>query len=230
MIEGTKKQFVLLLMIISAVCKLVLQETLICQFMLVLLSLRVNAASLYLLLLLDLNQGEEDLQRRCATYRSLVELHGYKGNLIKGKFVSFREMITSQLQGKLWLYDEVLSDKFKTGLGYNATTAVESFVDSSEMLENQEYNRSKGYHAVPLPYTGNYIPRKPDLTFIDEIVESENMDVTTVITPSDFEKDMSNNEFAGVKNNGDAVKPKIVRENNFIPLIIEDWNFDDESR
>ncbi|GJU41138.1 hypothetical protein Tco_1194095, partial [Tanacetum coccineum] len=30
----------------------------------------------------------------------------YKGNLLKGKFVSFREMITSQLQGKLWLYDE----------------------------------------------------------------------------------------------------------------------------
>ncbi|GKB05593.1 retrovirus-related pol polyprotein from transposon TNT 1-94, partial [Tanacetum coccineum] len=34
----------------------------------------------------------------------------YKGNLLKGKFVSFREMITSQLQGKLWLYDEVHVD------------------------------------------------------------------------------------------------------------------------
>ncbi|GJX91668.1 hypothetical protein Tco_0344994 [Tanacetum coccineum] len=38
-----------------------------------------------------------------------------------------------------------VSDKFKTGLGYNAATAaspaVESFVNSSEMLENQEYNR-----------------------------------------------------------------------------------------
>ncbi|GJZ12278.1 hypothetical protein Tco_0547508 [Tanacetum coccineum] len=76
-----------------------------------------------------------------------------------------------------------VSDKFKTGLGYNAATpAVESFVNSSEMLENQEYNRSKGYHAVPPPYTGNFIPRKPDLTFIDEIVKSENMDVTTVVT------------------------------------------------
>ncbi|GJT20186.1 hypothetical protein Tco_0878892 [Tanacetum coccineum] len=39
--------------------------------------------------------------------RYVVVLTGY---LIKGKlgsFVSFREMITSQLQGKLWLYDEV---------------------------------------------------------------------------------------------------------------------------
>ncbi|GKA51562.1 hypothetical protein Tco_0744758 [Tanacetum coccineum] len=30
----------------------------------------------------------------------------------------------------------------------------------------------------------NFIPHKPDLTFIDEIVESENMDVSTVVTPS----------------------------------------------
>ncbi|GJY92676.1 retrovirus-related pol polyprotein from transposon TNT 1-94 [Tanacetum coccineum] len=60
-----------------------------------------------------------------------------------------------------------------------ASPAVESFVNSSEMLENQECNRPKGYHAVPPPYTGNFIPRKPDLTFMDEIVESENLDVTT---------------------------------------------------
>ncbi|GJU58857.1 hypothetical protein Tco_1236623 [Tanacetum coccineum] len=131
------------------------------------------------------------------------------------------------------LLESQVSDKFKTGLGYNAATAaspaVESFVNSSKMLENQEYNRSKGYHVVPPPYTGNFIPHKPDLTFIDEIVESENMDVTTVITPSDFEKDMSNHESAGVKNNGDAVEPKIVKENSFIPPIIEDWNSDNES-
>ncbi|GJU38330.1 hypothetical protein Tco_1191287 [Tanacetum coccineum] len=130
-------------------------------------------------------------------------------------------------------FPAAVSDKFKTGLGYNAATAaspaVESFVNSSEMLENQEYNRSKGYHAVPPPYTGNFIPRKPDLTFIDEIVESENMDITIVITPSDLEKDVSNHESAGVKNNGDAVEPKTVRENSFIPPIIKDWNSDDES-
>ncbi|GJW74835.1 hypothetical protein Tco_0134205 [Tanacetum coccineum] len=42
---------------------------------------------------------------------------------------------------------------------------------------------SEGYHSVPPPLTGNFIPCKPDLTFIDEIVKSENFDVTTVITP-----------------------------------------------
>ncbi|GJS50759.1 putative ribonuclease H-like domain-containing protein [Tanacetum coccineum] len=161
--------------------------------------------------------------------KSQFNLVSYKADELKLTLEKFQNSSKSLNN----LLESQVSDKFKTGLGYNAATAaspaVESFVNSSEMLENQEYNRSKGYHAVPPPYTGNFIPRKPDLTFIDEIVESENMDVTTVITPSDFEKDMSNHESAGVKNNGDAVEPKTVRENNFIPPIIEDWNSDDES-
>ncbi|GJW49754.1 ribonuclease H-like domain-containing protein [Tanacetum coccineum] len=131
------------------------------------------------------------------------------------------------------LLESQVCDKFKTGLGYNAASlAIESFVNSSEMLENQEYNKSKsdkGYHAVPLPYTGNFIPSKPDLTFMDEIVESENMDVITIVTPSNVKKVESNHESADVKNNGDAVEPKTVRKNSFRPPVIEDWNSDDDS-
>ncbi|GKA81637.1 ribonuclease H-like domain-containing protein [Tanacetum coccineum] len=136
------------------------------------------------------------------------------------------------------LLESQVSDRFKIGLGYNAASstvafpAVESFVNSSEMLENQEYNKSKfdkGYHVVPPPYTGNYIPSKPDLMFMDEIVESENLDVTTVITPSDIKKVETNHEFADIKNKGDAVEPKTVRKNSFRSLIIEDLNSDDDS-
>ncbi|GKC24484.1 putative ribonuclease H-like domain-containing protein, partial [Tanacetum coccineum] len=124
-------------------------------------------------------------------------------------------------------------NKFKTGLGYNAATVaspvVEIFVNSSKMLENPGCNRPKGYHVVPPPYTGNFLPRKPDITFMDEIVKSENMDVTTVVTPSNVKKVVSNHESTDVKNNGDAVEPKTVRENSFIPPIIEDWNSDEKS-
>ncbi|GJR21319.1 putative ribonuclease H-like domain-containing protein [Tanacetum coccineum] len=111
---------------------------------------------------------------------------------------------------------------YKAVSSTTASPAVESFVNSSEMLENQEYNKSKGYHAVPPPYTGNFIPRKPDLTFMDEIVESENMDIITVVTPSNVKKVVSNHKYAGVKNNGDAVEPKTIRENSFRPPVIED--------
>ncbi|GJU12846.1 hypothetical protein Tco_1135242 [Tanacetum coccineum] len=40
------------------------------------------------------------------------------------------------------LLESQVCDKFKTGLGYNAASlAVENFVNSSEMLKNQEYNK-----------------------------------------------------------------------------------------
>ncbi|GJS53206.1 ribonuclease H-like domain-containing protein [Tanacetum coccineum] len=137
------------------------------------------------------------------------------------------------------LLESQVCDKFKTGLGYNtasSTTAspvVKSFVNSSEMLENQEYNKSKsskGYHTVPPPYTGNFILFKPDLTFMDEIVERKNMDVTTIVTPSNVKKVESNHESVDVKYNGDAVEPKTVRKNSFRTPVIEDWNSDDDSK
>ncbi|GJY69724.1 ribonuclease H-like domain-containing protein [Tanacetum coccineum] len=95
---------------------------------------------------------------------------------------------------------------------------LEKFQNSSKSLNNilESQSRSdKGYHSVPPPLTGSFIPRKPDLTFIDEIVESENLDVTTVVTPSN-DKTFENK---GVSN---IVESKAVRMNNTSALIIED--------
>ncbi|GJZ63788.1 ribonuclease H-like domain-containing protein [Tanacetum coccineum] len=59
--------------------------------------------------------------------------------------------------------DSEVIDKFKmeqdimAALLLNPSPAVKSFVNLFEMLENQEYNKSKsdkGYHAVPLPLQG----------------------------------------------------------------------------
>nr|GEX99292.1 ribonuclease H-like domain-containing protein [Tanacetum cinerariifolium] len=63
-------------------------------------------------------------------------------------------------------------DKSKTGLGYDS----QGF--DSQVLENKvndKYNSVKGYHAVLPPYTGNFIPHKPDLVFADEHVVSESV-------------------------------------------------------
>ncbi|GJU00078.1 putative ribonuclease H-like domain-containing protein [Tanacetum coccineum] len=113
------------------------------------------------------------------------------------------------------LLESQVIDKFKTRLGYNAasSTAASSAVES----------------FFPPPYTGNFIPFKPDLTFMDEIIESKNIDVIAVVTFSNVKKVESNHESADVKNNGDAVEPKTVRKNSFRPPVIKDWNSDDDS-
>nr|GEV13717.1 hypothetical protein [Tanacetum cinerariifolium] len=126
-----------------------------------------------------------------------------------------------------------ISDKFKTGLGYNvASPTVESFVNSSEMLKNQDNFKSrsdKGYHAVPSPYTGNYIPPKPNLRFIDEQVKSESVDVIPNVAPSDIKTVASKHKTVDVKNKDIIVETKLVRQISFSPPIIEDWNSDGES-
>ncbi|GJX20750.1 hypothetical protein Tco_0223427 [Tanacetum coccineum] len=107
-----------------------------------------------------------------------------------------------------------LNEKFKTGLGYNLfSPPVKSFKMSSDMLENQEYKKSKSdkrYHAVPPPYTGNYIPLKPDLMFVDESVSSESVNVVSIVTPCKVE---SKEEVKTVKPSIEKIKfVKSVRE------------------
>ncbi|GKF17964.1 ribonuclease H-like domain-containing protein [Tanacetum coccineum] len=90
---------------------------------------------------------------------------------------------------------------------------LEKFQILSKSLNN--ILESQGYQSVPLPLSGNFIPRKPDLTFINEIVESEHMDVTIVISPSNV-KTVEN------KSVSNTVESNIVRMNNSSAPIIED--------
>ncbi|GJX61567.1 hypothetical protein Tco_0294467 [Tanacetum coccineum] len=183
--------------------------------------------------LVSYKAGLELVEARLAHYKKNKAVFEESINDLKLK-VRLRDNALVEYKKKLENAEKEI-DELKLTLEnffYYNFTAVESFVNSSEMLENQEYNKSKsdkGYHAVPPPYTGNFIPSKPDLMFMDEIVESENMDVITVVTPSNVKKVESNHESADVKNNGDAVEPKTVRKNSFRPPVIEDWNSDDDS-
>nr|GFB36872.1 hypothetical protein [Tanacetum cinerariifolium] len=107
-----------------------------------------------------------------------------------------------------------------------ASPAVENFMNSSKMIENQENVKSrsdKGYHAVPIPYIGNFIPPKPDLIFIDEQVENESVDVVSNVS-SAVKTVESKVESVDVKNKGvySTVETKPVKKNNFSPPIIED--------
>nr|GFA15699.1 hypothetical protein [Tanacetum cinerariifolium] len=77
----------------------------------------------------------------------------------------------------------------------------------------------------------DYIPSKPDLTFIDEQVESDSVDVVSNVISSDVMTVELKHESVDVKNKSvyNTIETKHVRKNNFSPLIIEDWNSDDES-
>ncbi|GKG47031.1 hypothetical protein Tco_0504228, partial [Tanacetum coccineum] len=76
------------------------------------------------------------------------------------------------------------------------------------------------YNAIPPPYTGNFMPPKPDLSFssLEEFVNEPIVSEPTVKKPDVVETS---------KAKGSADKPKVVRK-NFSPLLIEDWISDSE--
>ncbi|GJY68343.1 hypothetical protein Tco_0471325 [Tanacetum coccineum] len=88
-------------------------------------------------------------------------------------------------------------------------SASHSSVNEIEEENNQVNDRFKkveGYHAVPLPYTGNYMPSRPDLSFagLDDSVYKTNVSETITSVPK--------NESTTSKSSKDSLEqPKDVR-------------------
>ncbi|GKA08712.1 putative ribonuclease H-like domain-containing protein [Tanacetum coccineum] len=113
--------------------------------------------------------------------------------------------------------------KDKAGLGYdsqmnesevvnNVFNSKESDVDDSPV--NDRFKTGEGFHAVPLPYIGNYMPSRPDLSFsgLDDSVYNTKVS-KTITTASKTSKDS-------------LEKPKTVRPS---APIIEDWDTDSDN-
>ncbi|GJU56061.1 putative ribonuclease H-like domain-containing protein [Tanacetum coccineum] len=103
-------------------------------------------------------------------------------------------------------------------------SASDSSVNEIEEENNQVNDRFKkveGYHAVPPPYTGNYMPSRPDLSFagLDDSVYKTNVSETISSVPRI--------ESTASKYSKDSLEqPKTVRPS---APIIEDWDTDSDN-
>nr|GEX81948.1 hypothetical protein [Tanacetum cinerariifolium] len=79
--------------------------------------------------------------------------------------------------------DDIKILKFDIMLRDKAITELRQKIKKTKKV-NDKYNIGKGYHVVPPPYTGNYMPPKPDLVFADEHVVSESVTNLPDITKS----------------------------------------------
>ncbi|GJX37793.1 hypothetical protein Tco_0251096 [Tanacetum coccineum] len=115
------------------------------------------------------------------------------------------------------------SAKDKTGLGYdsqmNKSEVVQSVFNSRESdvddsPVNDRFKTGEGFHAVPPPYTGNYMPSRPDLSFVG-------------LDDSVYKTKVSETETSISKTSKDIVeKPKTVRPS---APIIEEWDTDSDN-
>ncbi|GJS71905.1 ribonuclease H-like domain-containing protein [Tanacetum coccineum] len=121
------------------------------------------------------------------------------------------------------LINSQISAKDKAGLGYDSQmnesevvhsvfNSRESDVDNSPV--NDRFKTGEGFHAVPPPYTRNYMPSRPDLSFagLDDYV---------------YKTKVSETKTSISKTSKDIVeKPKTVRPS---APIIEDWDTDSDN-
>nr|GEY79319.1 putative cytochrome P450, reverse transcriptase, RNA-dependent DNA polymerase [Tanacetum cinerariifolium] len=112
----------------------------------------------------------------------------------------------------------------KTGLGYNSQVFTKAIFDCKNYYSSESdcescppsnlcdrFKPSGGYHVVPPPYTGTFMPPKPDLAFniAPTAVETDHLAFNVQLSPTKPEQDLSY-----------TTRPSAP--------IIEDWVFDYE--
>ncbi|GJU02966.1 ribonuclease H-like domain-containing protein [Tanacetum coccineum] len=131
--------------------------------------------------------------------------------------IHLREVAITELRRKL-----KLAQKQKDEIQLTVENFENSSKSLSKLIDCQIVDKCKtglGYNVVPPPYTGNFMPPKPDLSFsgLEEFVNEPIVSEPTVKKPVV--------ETSEAKASAD--KPKVVRKNNGAP-IIEDWVSDSE--
>ncbi|GKF42397.1 hypothetical protein Tco_0125739, partial [Tanacetum coccineum] len=105
-----------------------------------------------------------------------------------------------------------IAQKQKDGIQFNVDKFENASKSLNKLIESQIIDNCKnglGYNAVPSPYTGNFMPPTPDLSFTGLDVFANKFVVENSIAKSSEEE------------------PKVVRKCNDAP-IIEDWVSDSE--
>ncbi|GJR89780.1 hypothetical protein Tco_0213791 [Tanacetum coccineum] len=109
------------------------------------------------------------------------------------------------------------SDQAEEGPTNFALMAYSSISSNSKIVDKCKIGL--GYNAIPPPYTGNFMPPKPDLSFsgLEEFVNEP------IVSEPTVKKHVVKTSEAKAS----ADKPKVVRNNNSAP-IIKDWVSDSE--
>ncbi|GJR46870.1 putative ribonuclease H-like domain-containing protein [Tanacetum coccineum] len=150
------------------------------------------------------NQLEETLKEKDDLKLKLEKFEDSSKNLTK--------LINSQISAKDKAslgYDNQMNE---SEVVHNVFNNRESDVDNSPV--NDRFKTSEGFHAVPPPYTGNYMPSRPNLSFagLDDSVYKTKVS-ETITTASKTSKD-------------NLEKPKTVRPST---PIIKDWDTDSDN-
>ncbi|GKF02977.1 hypothetical protein Tco_0029900, partial [Tanacetum coccineum] len=160
--------------------------------------------------------GLESVEAKLLVYKKNESIYEEDIKVLK-RNIHLREVAVIELRRKLELVQKQKDEIQLT---------VENFENLSKSLSKlidyqiaDKYKTSLGYNVVPPPYTGNFMPPKPDLSFsgLEEFVNEP------IVSEPTVKKHVVETSEAKAS----ADKPKVVRKNNGAP-IIKDWVSDIE--
>ncbi|GJR04715.1 putative ribonuclease H-like domain-containing protein [Tanacetum coccineum] len=155
--------------------------------------------------------GLESVEARLLVYKKNESVYEEDIKVLKCE-IHLREVAITELRRKL-----ELAQKQKDKIQLTVENFENSSKNLSKLIDCQIVDKCKtglGYNAIPPPYTGNFMPPKPDLSFSGlEEFTSEPIVIKPVVENSEAK--------------ASEAKPKAVRKNNGAP-IIEDWVSDNE--
>ncbi|GJY29282.1 ribonuclease H-like domain-containing protein [Tanacetum coccineum] len=158
----------------------------------------------------------ESLEARLLIYKKNESVYEEDIKVLKHE-IHLREVAITELRRKL-----ELAQKQKDEIQLTVENFENSSKNLSKLIDCQIIDKCKtglGYNVIPPPYTGNFMPLKPDFSFsgleefVNEPVVSEPIVNKHVVETSEAK--------------ASADKPKVVRKNNGAP-IIKDWVSDSE--
>ncbi|GKD41089.1 hypothetical protein Tco_1261296 [Tanacetum coccineum] len=158
----------------------------------------------------------ESVEVRLLVYKKNKSVYEEDIKLLKRE-IYLKEVAITELRRKL-----ELTQKQKDEIQLTVEKLENSSKSLSKLIDCQIVDKCKtglGYNVVPPPYTGNFMPPNPNLSFsgleefINELIVSEPTIKKPVVEISEAK--------------ASADKPKAVRKNNGAP-IIEDWVSDSE--
>ncbi|GKB13837.1 ribonuclease H-like domain-containing protein, partial [Tanacetum coccineum] len=160
--------------------------------------------------------GLESVEARLLVYKKNKYVYEEDIKLLKCE-IYLKEVSITELRRKL-----ELAQKQKDEIQLIVEKLENSSKSLSKLIDCQIVDKCKtglGYNVVPPPYTGNFMPPKPDLSFSGlEEFENEPIVSEPIVKKPAFETSEANDS---------ADKPKAIRKNNGAP-IIEDWVSDSE--
>ncbi|GJW82423.1 hypothetical protein Tco_0146398 [Tanacetum coccineum] len=156
------------------------------------------------LMVLAYKSGLESVEEKLEVYKANESIYSQDIKVLKFE-IECKDIAIRELRKKL-----EIAQKEKDGIQFNVDKFENASKSLNKLIESQIVDNCKkglGYNAVPPPYTGNFMPPTPDLSFtgLDEFVNKP------VVENRKSDEEVS----------------KVVRKSNDSP-IIKDWVSDSE--